>query len=111
MSFHRRGQIRDRSAEGEYYQITDMNLLAAIILFRNTIQLAEIVANQKSKVKLPLLDLLAHISPLGWEHINHTGEYRWPKLYRRIPPSLAKAPSIAVVPPLCTDIELWKLGI
>ncbi|EFB8819277.1 Tn3 family transposase, partial [Escherichia coli] len=24
-------------------------------------------------------DLLAHVSPLGWEHINLTGEYRWPK--------------------------------
>ncbi|HFI7519202.1 TPA: Tn3 family transposase, partial [Escherichia coli] len=23
-------------------------------------------------------DLLAHVSPLGWEHINLTGEYRWP---------------------------------
>ena len=22
--------------------------------------------------------LLAHVSPLGWEHINLTGEYRWP---------------------------------
>jgi hypothetical protein len=25
-------------------------------------------------------DLLAHISPLGWEHITFTGEYRWPRL-------------------------------
>ena len=23
-------------------------------------------------------ELLAHVSPLGWEHINLTGEYRWP---------------------------------
>ena len=22
---------------------------------------------------------LAHVSPLGWEHINLTGEYRWPR--------------------------------
>ncbi|EOZ4417356.1 TPA: Tn3 family transposase [Escherichia coli] len=22
---------------------------------------------------------MAHVSPLGWEHINLTGEYRWPK--------------------------------
>ena len=22
-------------------------------------------------------ELLAHVSPLGWEHINLTGEYRW----------------------------------
>jgi hypothetical protein len=24
--------------------------------------------------------LLTHVSPLGWEHINLTGEYRWPSL-------------------------------
>ncbi|WP_430733930.1 Tn3 family transposase, partial [Escherichia coli] len=29
--------------------------------------------------KLLSPDLLAHVSPLGWEHINLTGEYRWPK--------------------------------
>ena len=23
-------------------------------------------------------EFLAHVSPLGWEHINLTGEYRWP---------------------------------
>lgn len=30
------------------------------------------------RVDLPE-NLLAHVSPLGWEHINLTGEYRWPK--------------------------------
>ena len=23
-------------------------------------------------------EFLAHVTPLGWEHINLTGEYRWP---------------------------------
>jgi hypothetical protein len=30
--------------------------------------------------QVPPLDLLPHVSPLGWEHINLTGEYRWPSL-------------------------------
>ena len=30
-------------------------------------------------------ELLAHVSPLGWEHINLTGEYRWPGADRREP--------------------------
>ena len=30
-------------------------------------------------------ELLAHVSPLGWEHINLTGEYRWPGADRRAP--------------------------
>ncbi|HBX7862527.1 TPA: Tn3 family transposase, partial [Pseudomonas aeruginosa] len=79
ISFHRRGEIRDRSAEGQHYRIAGMNLLAAIIIFWNTMKLGEVVANQKRDGKLLSPDLLAHVSPLGWEHINLTGEYRWPK--------------------------------
>jgi len=79
ISFHRRGEIRDRSAEGQHYRIAGMNLLAAIIIFWNTMKLGEVVASQKSEGKLLSPDLLAHVSPLGWEHINLTGEYRWPK--------------------------------
>ncbi|MFO6137612.1 Tn3 family transposase, partial [Pseudomonas aeruginosa] len=45
----------------------------------NTMKLGEVVANQKRDGKLLSPDLLAHVSPLGWEHINLTGEYRWPK--------------------------------
>ena len=26
---------------------------------------------------IPDPELLAHVSPLGWEHIHLTGEYRW----------------------------------
>lgn len=79
ISFHRRGEIRDRSGEGQHYRIAGMNLLAAIIIFWNTMKLGEVVANQKRDGKLLSPDLLAHVSPLGWEHINLTGEYRWPK--------------------------------
>ncbi|MCV5397307.1 transposase, partial [Escherichia coli] len=41
ISFHRRGEIRDRSAEGQHYRIAGMNLLAAIIIFWNTMKLGE----------------------------------------------------------------------
>ena len=56
-----------------------MNLLASIIIFWNTMKVREGVANQKRDGKPLSPDLLAHVSPLGWEHINLTGEYRWPK--------------------------------
>lgn len=79
ISFHRRGEIRDRSAEGQHYRIAGMNLLAAIIIFWNTMKLGEVVDSQKRDGKPLSPDLLAHVSPLGWEHINLTGEYRWPK--------------------------------
>lgn len=56
-----------------------MNLLAAIIIFWNTMKLGEVVASQKRDGKLLPPDLLAHVSPFGWKHINLTGEYRRPK--------------------------------
>jgi TnpA family transposase len=48
ISFHRRGEIRDRSGEGQHYRIAGMNLLAAIIIFWNTMKLGEVVARAAS---------------------------------------------------------------
>ncbi|GBQ60965.1 transposase [Acetobacter indonesiensis NRIC 0313] len=79
ISFHRRGEIRDRSGEGQHYRIAGMNLLAAIIIFWNTMKLGEVVDRRAVDGIIIPPDLLAHVSPLGWEHINLTGEYRWPK--------------------------------
>lgn len=79
ISFHRRGEIRDRSGEGQHYRIAGMNLLAAIIIFWNTMKLGEVVNSRAVGGTAIPPDLLAHVSPLGWEHINLTGEYRWPK--------------------------------
>ncbi len=77
ISFHRRGEIRDRSGEGQHYRIAGMNLLAAIIIFWNTMKLGDIVGARTRDGQPASPDLLAHVSPLGWEHINLTGEYRW----------------------------------
>ena len=79
ISFHRRGEIRDRSGEGQHYRIAGMNLLAAIIIFWNTMKLGDVVSSRAANGAAVPPDLLAHVSPLGWEHINLTGEYRWPK--------------------------------
>lgn len=77
ISFHRRGEIRDRSGEGQHYRIAGMNLLAAIIIFWNTKKLGDVVRARTRDGQPAPPDLLAHVSPLGWEHINLTGEYRW----------------------------------
>ncbi len=55
-----------------------LNLLAAIIIYRNALKLGEAVFTRKNAgLDIPA-EFLAHVSPLGWEHINLTGEYRWP---------------------------------
>ncbi len=56
-----------------------LNLLVAIVIYRNTAHLGEAV-RQRRLVGLTVdPELLAHISPLGWGHILLAGEYRWPK--------------------------------
>ena len=74
--FNRLGEIRDRSFENQRHRASGLNLLVAAITLWNTVYLeraAELVA--KSRTFDPAL--LGHVSPLGWEHINLTGDYTW----------------------------------
>ena len=78
INFHQRGELRDRTAEGQHYRVAGLNLLAAVIIYWNTLKLGDAVfARKQAGLDIPA-ELLAHVSPLGWEHINLTGEYRWP---------------------------------
>ncbi|MDE0149208.1 MAG: Tn3 family transposase, partial [Rhodospirillaceae bacterium] len=85
INFHQRGELRDRTGEGQHYRVAGLNLLAAIIIYWNTLKLGDAVfARGQAGLEIPD-ELLAHVSPLGWEHINLTGEYRWPGAERRAP--------------------------
>lgn len=75
----RQGEIRDRTSEGQHYRIAGLNLLAAIIIYWNTLHLGKAVDQRRRDGLDVPPELLAHISPLGWAHILLTGEYRWPK--------------------------------
>ena len=61
------------------YRVAGLNLLAAIIIYWNTLKLGEAVFTRKNAGLDVPAEFLAHVSPLGWEHINLTGEYRWPR--------------------------------
>ena len=64
--------------ERSLFMIAGLNLLAAIIIYWNTLKLGEAVfAKREAGLEVPA-EFLTHVSPLGWEHINLTGEYRWP---------------------------------
>ena len=78
INFHPRGELRGRTEEGQHYRIAGINLLAAIIIYWNTLKLGEaVLPRNKAGLEMPV-EFLTHVSPLGWEHINLTGEYRWP---------------------------------
>ena len=50
--------------------------MAAIVLW-NTVYLEKAVQALKEHGVAVDDSLLAHLSPLGWEHINLTGDYVW----------------------------------
>ncbi|MDR3592441.1 MAG: Tn3 family transposase [Negativicutes bacterium] len=44
----------------------------------NTMYLSRAVAELRASGEDIADDLLAHIAPLGWEHISFNGDYIWP---------------------------------
>lgn len=75
--FNRLGEIRDRSFEQQRYRASGLNLVTAAIVLWNTVYLER--ATQALRARGRPLDesLLQYLSPLGWEHINLTGDYVW----------------------------------
>lgn len=75
--FNRLGEIRDRSFEQQRYRASELNLVTGAIVLWNTIYLeraTNVVRNHNPDIAD---DLLRILSPLGWEHINLTGDYLW----------------------------------
>lgn len=54
-----------------------MNLVVAAIVLWNTVYLDRAIKSLRERGQAISDDLLAHLSPLGWEHINLTGDYVW----------------------------------
>jgi TnpA family transposase len=75
--FHRLGEIRDRSYENQRHRAGGLNLLVAAIILWNTVYLGRAVDHLRKQGKVPAISDLIHLSPLGWEHINLTGDYHW----------------------------------
>ena len=77
MFFNRLGEVRDRSFEQQRHRASGLNLLTAAIVLWSTVYL-ERATQALRDYGLPVDDaLLPHLSPLGWEHINLTGDYLW----------------------------------
>ena len=74
MFFNRLGELRDRSYDNQRHRASGLNLLTAAITLWNTVYLEHTVTTTEHPADDPLLD---HLSPLGWEHINLTGDYTW----------------------------------
>jgi TnpA family transposase len=97
--FHERGEIRDRSFESQAFRASGLNLVVSAIIHWNTVYLGQAVDHLRRQGRIIPPEVLKHVSPLSWEHINLTGTYAWgeqPVLvdgFRplRLPKTLARA--------------------
>jgi TnpA family transposase len=81
---NRLGEIRDRSYEDQSHRASGIQLVVSAIILWNTVYIAQAVETLRAKgVDIPE-EYLKHLSPLGWEHVNLTGDYIW-NLNQRIP--------------------------
>jgi TnpA family transposase/transposase len=75
--FHRLGRLRDRTAELQQHRASGLALVTAAIALWNTIYLGRAVNALRGRGEIVPDGLLAHLAPLGWQHINLTGDYLW----------------------------------
>jgi TnpA family transposase len=76
--FHRLGEIRDRTFENQRYRASGLNLACAAIILWNSVYLGRAVDELRSRGETIPDEFLAHVAPLGWEHIAFNGDYVWP---------------------------------
>jgi TnpA family transposase len=75
--FHERGEIRDGSFESQAFRASGLNLVVSAIVLWNTAYLSRAVESLREEGHELPDDLIRHISPQIWEHINLTGIYDW----------------------------------
>ena len=66
----------NRSFENQRYRASELNLVVAAIALRNTVYL-ERAAKALARSRAVDYALFQHVSPLGWGHVNLTGDYTW----------------------------------
>jgi TnpA family transposase len=74
--FGKRGEFRERGIQDQLQRASALNILINAISVWNTVYLSEVTQEFK-KNNILKEELLSHISPLGWEHINFLGEYKF----------------------------------
>lgn len=67
--FGKRGELREQGLQDQLQRASALNIIINAINVWNTVYLTEATKLLKEKGNLQE-DLLKHISPLGWEHIN-----------------------------------------
>lgn len=72
----KRGEFRELGIQDQLQRASALNIIINAISVWNTVYLSEAVKILKEKGQLQE-ELMKHVSPLGWEHINFLGEYNF----------------------------------
>jgi TnpA family transposase len=75
--FGRLGELRDRALEDQMHRASCLHLLMAAIAAWNTVYLTEAIATLRKRGEDIPEATVAHIAPLGWEHIRLIGDYHF----------------------------------
>ncbi len=74
---HSQGRIHDRSSAAQQKRAMALNLVIAAITFWNTVYMDKAANHLAQTSSLYDARLLAHTSPLGWEHVILSGDFDW----------------------------------
>lgn len=74
--FGKRGELRERALQDQLQRASALNIIINAISVWNTVYLTRATEFMRDNMQLNE-ELLKHISPLGWEHINFLGEYKF----------------------------------
>ena len=72
--FGKQGELRERTVENQLQRASALNIIINAISIWNTLYLEKAIEYRKKEGNFNE-ELIANISPLGWEHINLLGEY------------------------------------
>ena len=73
----KQGRIADRGIEAQQFRASGLNLVIAAIVYWNSTYIADAVAHLRATGEAVPDELLAHTTPLSWEHIGLSGDFLW----------------------------------
>jgi hypothetical protein len=74
--FGKRGELRERQLQDQLQRASALNIIINVISVWNTAYLQKAIEHLKHTSSIDE-SLVEHIAPLGWEHINFLGEYKF----------------------------------
>lgn len=75
--FGRLGELRDRAFEDQMHRASCLHLLMAAVAAWNTVYLTKAIETLRKRGEEIPEATVAHIAPLGWEHIRFIGDYHF----------------------------------